>query len=160
MSARSSAFSAALPVELLGPQIDQHQMLSVPPETMARPPLDQRLGQRLGVVDHALGVELELGLERLAEGDRLGGDDMHQRAALQAGEDRRVDLLADLFVVRQDHAAARAAQRLVRGGGDDMGVRQRARMDAAGDQAGEMRHVDHEDRRRPRRRSGGSARNR
>ncbi len=51
---------------------------------------------------------------------------------------------ADLLVIAQDHAAARAAQGLVRRRGDDMGVRQRARMDAARDQPGEMRHVDHQ----------------
>ena len=48
--------------------------------------LDQRLAERLGVVDDVLGVELEGGLQRLAEGDRLGGDDVHQRAALKARE--------------------------------------------------------------------------
>ena len=69
---------------------------------------------------------------------------MHQRAALQAGEHRRVDLLGELLVVGEDHAAARAAQGLVRGRGDDMGVRERRGMRAARDQPGEMRHVDHE----------------
>ena len=69
---------------------------------------------------------------------------MHQRPALQAGEHRRVDLLAEFLVVGEDEAAARAAQRLVRGRGHDMGVRERARMRAAGDEAGEMRHVDHQ----------------
>ena len=67
---------------------------------------------------------------------------MHQRAALQAGEDRRIQLLGDRLVVAQDQAAARAAQRLVRGGGGDVGMRHRRGMDAAGDEAGEMRHVD------------------
>ena len=57
---------------------------------------------------------------------------------------RRVDFLADLLVVRQHHARARAAQRLVRRGGDDMGVRQRARMQPGGHQSRKMRHVDHE----------------
>ena len=132
----------------------------MPPETSASAALDQRLAERLGVVDHALDVELEVGLQRLAEGDGLGGDDVHQRAALQAGEHRRVDLLADLLVIGQHHAGARAAQRLVRRGGDDMGVRQRARMQARGDQAGEMRHVDHEIGADASRRSGGSARSR
>jgi hypothetical protein len=69
---------------------------------------------------------------------------MHQRPALQAGEDGRVDLLGERLVIGQDHAAARAAQGLVRGGGDDMGVRERRGMRATGHEAGEMRHVDHE----------------
>ena len=70
---------------------------------------------------------------------------MHQRSALQAGEHRRVDLLGQRLVVGEDHGAARAAQRLVRGRGHDMGVRERARMRAAGDQPREMRHVDHQE---------------
>ena len=87
---------------------------------------------------------MKFGLQRLAEGDRLGGDDVHQRPALQAREHRRIHLLGDLLVIAQDHAAARAAQRLVRGGGHDMRMRQRRRMRAAGDEAGNVRHVDHQ----------------
>ena len=48
-------------------------------------------------------------------------------------------------VVRQHHAAARAAQGLVRRRRHDMGVRQRAGIDAGRDQAGIVRHVDHEE---------------
>ena len=59
----------------------------------------QRFRQRLGVLDDVLGVDLEVRAQRLGEGDGLGGDDVHQRAALQAGEDRRVHLLGDRLVV-------------------------------------------------------------
>jgi hypothetical protein len=97
-----------------------------------------------GVVDHLLGVGLERRLQRLAEGDRLGGDDVLQRTALQAGEHRRIDLLDDRFVIGQHHAAARAAQGLVGGGGDHVGVRDRAGEHAAGHQAREVGHVDHQ----------------
>jgi hypothetical protein len=45
---------------------------------------------------------------------------------------------------RQDQAAARTAQRLVRRGRDHVGVRHRIRVDAGGDQAGDVRHVHHE----------------
>ena len=44
----------------------------------------------------------------------------------------------------QDHAAARAAQRLVRRGGDEVRVRHRARVQARGHQAGDVGHVDHQ----------------
>ena len=60
------------------------------------------------------------------------------------GNTAELIFLASLLVVGQDHAAARAAQRLVRRGGHDMGVRERDGMRAAGDQPGEMRHVDHQ----------------
>ena len=47
-----------------------------------------------------------------------------------------------VFLFRQNHAGARSAQRLVRGGGDDVGVFAGVRMQPGGDQAGEVRHVD------------------
>mgnify|MGYP002064718662 CR=1 FL=1 len=43
--------------------------------------------------------------------------------------------------VSDDEAAARSAQRLVGGRGDDVRVRHRRRMRTAGDQAGDVRHV-------------------
>ena len=46
-------------------------------------------------------------------------------------------------LLAQDEAAARAAQRLVRGGGDDVGERHRRRVHARGDEAGDVRHVHH-----------------
>ncbi len=69
---------------------------------------------------------------------------MHQRAALQTGEHGGIDLLGDGLVVGQDHAAARAAQRLVRGCGHDMGVRHGLRMHAAATRPAIVRHVDHQ----------------
>ena len=69
---------------------------------------------------------------------------MHQRTALDAWEDDALQLLLDLLAgaLRQDDAATRAAQRLVGGRGDHVRVRQRVRIDAGGDQARDMRHVD------------------
>jgi hypothetical protein len=144
MWARPSAASAALPVRPSWAQIDQHQMVVRAAGDDAEAAVGERLGQRLGVVDHLLRIGLEPGLQRFAESHRLGGDDMHQRAALQAGEDGRIDLLGDILVVGQHDAAARAAQGLVRRRGDDMGVRERRGMRAARHQTGEMRHIDHE----------------
>jgi hypothetical protein len=69
---------------------------------------------------------------------------VHQRPALQAGEDGRIDRLFVLGL-HQDDAAARTAQRLVRGRGHDIGVRHRVRVETGGNQTGVVRHVDHED---------------
>ncbi|EEF93686.1 hypothetical protein CATMIT_01682, partial [Catenibacterium mitsuokai DSM 15897] len=44
--------------------------------------------------------------------------------------------------LRYDDAAARAAQGLVGGRGDHVRVRHRARVDAGGDQAGDVGHID------------------
>ena len=91
--------------EALGPQIDQHQVV------VGAAGHDGDSRRRCSVSASALAfsttclrVNLELRPQRLAEGDRLGGDDVHQRAALQAGEDRRIDLLGDVLVVGEDHA--------------------------------------------------------
>ncbi len=109
-----------------------------------QPALEQLLGQDLGVFHHLRGIDLERGVERLAERHRLGGDDMHQGATLNAGENRRVDLFRDVFTVGQDHAAARAAQGLVGSGGHDIGKGEGRGMRPARHQPGKMRHIDHQ----------------
>ena len=78
------------------------------------------------------------------EGDRLRGDHVLQRAALLTGEHGAVDLLRKVGG-GQDHAATRAAQRLVRGRRDDVRMRDRVGVQTRGDQAGEVGHVDHEE---------------
>ena len=77
--------------------------------------------------------------------DRLARDHVLERAALLAGEHGRVDLLRVLLAA-QDHAAAAAADRLVDRRRDDVGVRHRARVQAGGDEAREVGHVDHQQR--------------
>ena len=51
-----------------------------------------------------------------------------------------------VLLLAEDQAAARAAKRFVRGGGNEVGVRHGARMHARGDEAGDVRHVDEEQR--------------
>ncbi len=84
--------------------------MSVPPETIASPACAKVVGEGPGVFDDGGGIAGKGRLQRLAERHRLGGDHMHQRAALQAGEDGGVDPPADLLVLGEDHArrAARA----------------------------------------------------
>ena len=79
------------------------------------------------------------------EGHRLGGDDVLERAALDAGEDLAVDRLG-VRLAAEDQAAARAAQGLVGGGGDDVGVRHRGGVQPGRDQAGDVGHVHHQGR--------------
>ena len=71
---------------------------------------------------------------------------MHQRSALEAGEDSGVDLLGDGLVVGQHHAAARTAKRLVGRRRDDMRMAEGSRMLARCDEPREMSHVDQEQR--------------
>ena len=74
--------------------------MSAMPRNSASPnPRVVPAGEGLSVLDHRLGVGLEARLERFAERDGLGGDDVHEGAALKAGEDGRIDLLRNGLVV-------------------------------------------------------------
>ena len=86
----------------------------------------------------------ELGPGRLGEGHRLGRDDVLERSALEAGEDGAVDLLGQVGPA-QDGAAAGAAQRLVGGQRHHVGHADRARVGTAGDEAGRVGGVEHEE---------------
>ena len=106
------------------------------------------LGHRLCVLHHLRLVGLEFRLQRFLERNRLGRDDVHQRAALDAGEDDALQLLLDVFArtLGDDDAATRTAQGLVRGGRDHVRVLDGAGVHACRDQAGHVRHVHEEDR--------------
>ena len=139
-----------------GPQVDQHHVVVGAPRTPAGTP--RRPAPRpsaLALATTRRGVRGELRPRRFGERHRLGRDDVLERAALQAREDRRVDLLGQVLPA-QDGAAARTAQRLVGGEGDHVGHPDRARVHPAGDQAGRVGGVEHEAARRPRRRSRGT----
>ncbi len=144
MLARPSACSGTLAGGVLGAEIDQHQMIVRAARDDIEPILHQRRRQRAGIGDDLPRIGLELGLQCFLERHGLGRDDVHQRAALQAGEHGRVDLLGHLLVIGEDHAAARTAQRFVRGRRRDVGMRHWRGMNAAGDEAGDVGHVDHE----------------
>ena len=127
-------------------KIRQHQVVVRAAGDKVKPAVEQRRSQRLRVFDDVFGVDLERRLRRLAQADGLACDHVHQRPALRAGEDGAVELLCELLVAREDHAAARAAQRLVRGGGDNVGVGDGVHMLATRDQTRDVCHVDHQQR--------------
>jgi hypothetical protein len=145
MFARPRAFSAMSPVSRFGRWSSRIKVRvgSAGDEIVAGGA--QHLAHRLAVLHDRTRVYLEFRPQGLAERDRFGGDDVHQRPALQTGKDRRIDLLCDLGVVCQHHAAARPAQCLVRRHRYDMRVSKRIGMCAAGNETGEMCHVHHQD---------------
>ncbi len=154
MPESSSADSACRPVIAVRRDVDQHQVVLGAAGDDLRAALHQALGQRDRVVGDVLGVRLEGRTAGLGERDRLGRHHVSERAAEHhraAAVDRGRELR-----LAEHHAAARAAQRLVRRGGGDVRVRHRVEVAGehlAGDQPGEVRHVDDEVWRRPRRRS-------
>ena len=128
-----------------GRHVDQDQVVIGPARDQAETGLHQLVGQNLGVGDHLGGIRFEVGTQGLAEADRLAGDHVHQRPSLEAGENRRVDLLGSLLGAEND-PASRAAQSLVGGAGDVIRHRDRVGMETGGDQAGDVGHVDKKDR--------------
>ena len=116
----------------------------MPPETIRKPSSASPPASAAGVAHDLGGVLPEVRLRGQVERDRLRRDHVHQRAALQTREDRLVDRRRVLLAA-EDRAGPRAPQGLVRREGDDVGVRNRARVRTTGDQAGDVRGVDDEE---------------
>ena len=81
----------------------------------------EAFGKDLGAVEGALHAVFEFRGGGDFEGDGLAGDDVHERAALLAGEYGGVEFLG-VFLLGEDEAGAWAAEGFVRGGGYDVGV--------------------------------------
>src|SRR5262249_55480898 len=122
MPAASSAASASLPVMPLFVRFTNMRCVSVPPDTMLYPPIQQALGQDTRIGDDLLLVALKCWREGFLEGHRLGGNHVHQRSALHAWKHELVDGLGVLRLAHH-HTTAGAAQRLVGGRGYEIGMR-------------------------------------
>ncbi len=127
-----------------GTQVHQHEVVVGAARHQLKALLQKSRSQRLGVENHLMLIRLEGLVQRLAEANRLTGNDVLQRTALDAGENGLVDLLGDLLIVREDQTAARAAQGLVGGGGHHIGIGNGGRMLTGSDKTGDVRHVHHQ----------------
>ncbi len=74
---------------------------------------NQCCGQHFGIAHDGRRIGLVFRAQSFTETNCFTCDDMHQRAALQAWENSRVEFLRQGLVIGQDDATARAAQRLV-----------------------------------------------
>ena len=83
------------------------------------PAREEGLGERARVAKDLALVGAPLGRRGLAEGHGLARDDVHERSPLHSGHDRPVQV-AGVLGPAHHHAAARAAQCLVRGRGDEV----------------------------------------
>lgn len=112
----------------------------------------------LGIGNDLLLVGLEFGGLGLLESNGESGDGVVVGTTLMAGEDGEVDLVlevvegllaglgvdgADALAV-EDHGTTRATERLVGGGGDNVGVLERGGDDLGGNETGDVSHVDDE----------------
>ena len=80
-------FLRDLAVDLLRPQINQHEVIVGSAGDNAEAMLRHARGERLGVQHHLPLIFAEARLQRLVETNRLRRDHVHERAALDAGED-------------------------------------------------------------------------
>ena len=126
-------------------QVDHHQMVVGAPGDEPEPLPRQRRSERRRVGDDLVGVLAEARLRCLVEGDRLAGDGVLERTALPSGKHGLVDRLG-VRRGRQDAAAARAAQGLVGGERDDIGVRHGVGVGAARHESGEVGDVEQQER--------------
>ena len=111
MPQRSRAASAALPADAQRGHVDQHQVVVGAAAHQPRTAAHQCLGQGAWALSMiCLAYRSKLGPQRLAKADRLAGDDVHQRAALNAGKDVPIEILG---VLRLAHRHARRADREV-----------------------------------------------
>ena len=63
----------------------------------------------LAIINDALRIGLKFWLECITECDGFTRDDVHERSALHARENRRVKLTRQLLIIGQNHTTARAA---------------------------------------------------
>ena len=118
--------------------------LSVPPETSRNPSAASAAPSAAALATTAAAYVPEFGTGGLGEGHRLGRNDVLEGPTLETGEDGAVDLLGQLGPA-QDGATPGPAQRLVGGERHHVGHPDRAGMDTAGDEAGRVRGVEHEE---------------
>ena len=103
------AASAFLAGDALGPQIHQESRgFRCGPFTMRSPRSSPRTRPRPGVGDDLFLVGLEPRRGAFLEGHGLGGDHVHQRAALQPGEDGGIDRLSCSAFIRMMPPRGRA----------------------------------------------------
>ena len=116
------------------PQSTSIRWLSVPPTTMSAPPaLTARFGRAPGIAMHHLRIGLNSG-RSASPGAALAAMTCISGPPCRPGKTAELIFLAISLVVGRHHAAARAAQRLVGGRGDDVRMRHGDGCDAAGDE--------------------------
>ena len=127
----------------LGAQVDEEEVVVGAARGDLVAAGDKGGGEGAAVFHDLLGVGLELWLEAFAETHGLRGDDVHERAALIAGENGGVEGLG-VNRFREDESATWAPEGLVRGGRHEVGMRDGRRVDARSDEAGDVRDVGEE----------------
>ena len=109
-----------------------------------QPAFFQRFAHNFGILDNLRRIFLKLRGQIFAKTYRFCRNHMHQRTTLRSRKDSGINFLGNLGIIRQNHAAARAAQRFVGRRRYHVRPLQGIRMLPAGNQTGKMGHVNHQ----------------
>ena len=132
--------------EALREDVHQHQVIVGAAADQPEAAAGEHAGEPRGVGHDLPLVGGERRLGRFLEAHGLGGD-RRARAARPGRRGRpRLSTSFAYALAAEHHARPRAAQRLVRGRRDEVGMRHRARVDAGGDEPRDVRHVGHQQR--------------
>ena len=118
----------------------------MPPGDQGEPPLHQPGGERPGI-GHDLGrVLAEGGLGGQLQHHRLAGDGVDRAGRPGRPGKTALSTASAMLGAAEDHPAPGSAHGLVGGEGHEVGVGHGAGVDPGGDQAGEVGHVDEQQR--------------
>ena len=107
----------------------------------------QSVTESLCIINNVLLVNLEVVAQSFLEADCLCRNHMHQRTALDAGENSLVEVVFFCcFLVAQNHTASGSAECLVGCGGDHIRIGNGTRMKACCHKTRNMRHIHHQNR--------------
>ena len=123
-------------------KVEEHQVIVGSARHNADTAGHKLAAKHLGVFGDVFLIFLKFGRERLSECHRLGGDYVHKRSALNAGENGLVYGLG-ILLLAEDHAASRAAQSFVGRGGDNVGKGYWRGMKPRGHKTRNVGDVDH-----------------
>ena len=121
-------------------EIDKEEVIVTPSGNNFVATLQKCRGECLAILHHIGGVFLELGLEGFGEANGLGRDHVHEGTTLAAREHGGVDGL-HVFGFAEDQTTTRSAESFVGRRGDEICVRNRGRMHAAGHESGNVGDV-------------------
>ena len=105
----------------------------------------QAFAKRLGIVYNPFLICPEFIGQGFFKAYRLCRNDMHQRAALDTGENRFIKIIfISRFLIAENQTAPWSAQCLVRRRGHHIRIRYRAWMEICRHQTGNMGHIHHQ----------------
>src|SRR5690606_9529138 len=129
--------------DALGTQVYQHDVAFGATGHDTQTALNQSAGQNVGVLHNLSSVGLELGSQSFLERNSLTSDHVDQWAALNAGENSRVDGFF-VFGLHHDDATTRTTQGLVSRRSHKVSVRHGVGVSTTSNQTGVVGNVDHQ----------------